>query len=105
MCSSNVSKEGSIPEEPDWKGTWREDWRIAGQEGYLLDKKLIHMRFDRKLCVEDYDQCEFCWDVFDEDKNNPKMAYFQPEEKVWVCEKCFNDFKQYFNWTVEESGQ
>lgn len=98
----NSSDKTGASQTPDWKGTWREDWRIAGQEGYLLDKKLIHMRFDRKLCVEDYDQCEFCWALFDKDKDNPSMAYFQPEEKVWVCEECFNDFKQYFHWTVEE---
>ena len=86
----------------EWKGTWREDWRIAGQESYLKNKVLQHRLFDRSICVEDYTQCEFCWALFDKDKDNPIMAYFQPDEKVWVCEECFNDFNRFFHWTVEE---
>lgn len=87
---------------PTWKETWREDYRIQGQEGYLLNKHLQHRKFDRKLCVEDFDQCEFCWSCFDEDKSCPLNAYFEPMVKVWICEDCFNDFKEHFHWTVDE---
>ena len=102
------NEKTSFPEKPwlpnpeTWRNTWRDDWRIQGQEGYLLDKYLQHRRFDRKLCVADFDQCDFCWDCFDEDRENPLFAYFEPEKKVWICEKCFNDFKEFFRWTVEE---
>ena len=82
--------------------SWREDWRIMGQEGYLLRQKLQHRRFDRSICFEDYDQCEFCWEVFDEDPSNPLRCYYSPEKRVWVCEECFNDFNPYFCWQVEE---
>ncbi len=87
---------------PDWKGTWKDDWRIMNQEVYLLNKKLEHRRFDRALCVEEHDQCDFCWALFDKDKENPSYAYYSPDEKVWVCEECYNDFKEHFNWIVEE---
>lgn len=87
---------------PNWKETWRDDWRIQGQEGYLLNKHLQHRRFCRELCVEDFDQCEFCWTVFDKDISHPLKAYFEPVKKVWICEKCYNDFKTHFHWTVEE---
>ncbi len=90
---------------PNWKGTWRDDWRIQGQEGYLLNKQLQHRRFCRALCVEDFDQCEFCWTVFDKDKRHPLNAYFEPVRKVWICEKCYNDFKTHFHWTVEEISE
>lgn len=80
---------------------WRDDWRVMGQEGYLMDKRLQHRRFDRSICVEDFTQCEFCWSTFDEDPEHPLMAFFSPDEKVWVCEKCFHDFQKYFHWTVE----
>ena len=86
--------------ETQWKGTWREDWRITGQESYLKGKHLHHMRFSRSFCTEDYDQCEFCWRVFDKDIVNPEMAYF--DGKHWICEECYKDFKDYFQWTVEE---
>lgn len=87
---------------PDWEGTWRDDWRIMGQEGYLMNKRLQHRRFSRALCVEDFDQCEFCWAIFDKDRAHPLPAYFEPEKKVWVCEECFRDFQEHFHWTVEE---
>ena len=85
-----------------WEGTWREDWRIMGQEGYLLNKHLEHRLFQRSLCVEDFDQCEFCWAVFDKNKELPLKAYYAPDIKVWICEECFNDFKEHFNWSVSE---
>ena len=88
-----------------WKGTWRDDWRVMGQEGYLLGKRLQHRRFNRALCIEDYDQCEFCWDAFDKDPKNPAMAYFEPEQHLWICEKCYKDFLEHFHWTVEEVGE
>ncbi|MBR5094643.1 MAG: hypothetical protein IK095_06070 [Oscillospiraceae bacterium] len=87
---------------PNWKGTWREDWRILGQEGYLLNKRLQHRRFSRALCVKDHDQCEFCWRVFDGKAGSPSYAYFDPISKAWICEECYNDFKVHFCWTVEE---
>lgn len=91
-----------LPPVSSWKGTWRDDWRIMGQEGYLINQHLQHRRFDRALCVEDFDQCEFCWAVFD-DTVPPRMAYYCPDKKVWVCESCFRDFYPHFHWTVEES--
>ena len=73
-----------------------------GQEGYLLRKELQHRRFDRAICFEDYDQCEFCMAVFDKDPNDPLRCYYAPTERVWVCEECFKDFDPYFCWQVEE---
>ena len=90
-----------LPDPSRWKGTWRDDWRIMGQEGYLIGKTLQYRRFDRKLVREDFDQCEFCWEVFDEDKNNPLPAYFEPTGQYWICETCFRDFREHFFWEVE----
>ena len=97
-----------LPDPNTWKGTWRDDWRIGGQESYLKNKKLKHIKFSRSLVYEDYDQCEFCYDIFDDpngNESNNLMAYYEPEKKVWICEQCYNDFKQYFNWTVEEDDK
>lgn len=84
------------------KNTWRDDWRLMGQEGYLTGKHLQHRRFSRKLCYEDYDQCDFCWRCFDKDDAALPRAYFVPEEKVWICEDCFVFFQKHFQWDVEE---
>ena len=91
-----------LPDPSQWKGTWRDDWRIMGQESYLLGKKLQYRRYDRSICREDYLQCEFCWDLFDKDPEHPLMAYFEPEGKYWICSRCFNDFKEHFLWTISE---
>lgn len=84
------------------KNTWRDDWRLMGQEGYLTGKHLQHRRFSRKLCYEDYDQCDFCWSCFDKDDSVPARAYFVPEERLWICEDCFGFFQKHFQWDVEE---
>ena len=84
------------------KNTWRDDWRLMGQEGYLIGKHLQHRRFSRKLCYEDHDQCDFCWKCFDKDDVVPARAYFVPEKRLWICEDCFASFQKYFQWDVEE---
>ena len=91
-----------LPDPSTWRGTWRDDWRIMGQEGYLTDKLLQHRKFDRKLCVLDFDQCNFCYEIFDRNPEAPLTAYYEPIGKYWICEECYNDFKEHFNWTVEE---
>ena len=95
------SEKPWLPDPSTWKGTWRDDWRVMGQEGYLMNCHLQHRTFDRALCIEDYTQCEFCYAVFDKDKAHPLQAYFEPNKKVWVCENCFRDFQPYFHWMVE----
>lgn len=84
-------------------GTWRDDWRIMGQEGYLMNSVLQYVTYSRDLCVDDFLQCEFCFDKFDEDPEHPQKAYFDPKQKCWICEECFRDFKEHFHWTVEET--
>ena len=91
-----------LPDISADKGTWRDDWRLMGQEGYLRDKVLQHRKFDRQLCVLDFDQCDFCFKVFDEDPERPLTAYFEPDQKIWICETCFKDFKNHFNWVVKK---
>ena len=91
-----------LPDPTVWKGTWREDWRIMGQEGYLMEKQLEYRQYDREIAIEDFVQCEFCWNTFDDEPQKIKNAYFEPHKKVWICEKCFRDFQRYFHWTVTE---
>lgn len=96
------SGKGWLSDPSIWKGTWRDDWRIMGQEGYLMERKLQHRRFNRTLCVEDYDQCEFCYECFDTDPKYISKAFFDPITKCWICEDCYFAFKEHFGWTVEE---
>lgn len=91
-----------LPDPSTWKGTWRDDWRLMGQEGYLANKHLEHRRFTRKLCYADFDKCDFCSISFDEDALSPVYAYYAPSERVWICEDCYCDFQPHFQWIVDE---
>lgn len=72
------------------------DWRIMGQEGYLMNDTLEYRKYLKSMCFEDFTQCEFCWDTFEEGEK----VYWSPKERVWVCKECYNDFKEHFKWEV-----
>jgi hypothetical protein len=87
-----------MPEEPDW--------RLEGQERYLHGAVLHHRPYRRPPNNPnwDHDHCSFCWakfmvedypDVLDE-------GYCTQDEYHWICDQCFKDFKERFNWAVEE---
>ena len=44
----------------------------------------------------------FCWDKISEEKEDLNFGYCMEDEHHWVCETCFNDFKDMFKWKVEE---
>jgi PAS domain-containing protein len=81
-------------------GTWEDDWRLLSTSP-KKDLHFLRRVFDRTICIEDYEKCEFCYAIFDEDEENPKTAYYCPQERYWVCKTCFNDFKEHLNWTAE----
>lgn len=82
-----------------WKNTWRDDWRLMGQEGYLLNKKLQHRHFDSRLGAIDGKCCDFCFTHFE---TEDILAYYESESDVWICEDCYRHFQEHFFWTVEE---
>ena len=50
-----------------------------------------------------HEHCEFCWEKALTDKEY--SFYCTEDMRYWVCEECFNDFKEKFNWeekSVEE---
>lgn len=46
-----------------------------------------------------HEHCEFCWEKALTDQEC--TFYCTQDMKYWVCEKCFNDFKEKFNWNEE----
>lgn len=96
----------------------KDEWRLNGQEAYLLGKTF------RKVTVDsfpDYDEethswdklrsphdghehCSFCWDKFSVEEADLHSGYFAAEKwhRFFVCEKCFEDFKEPFQWKVIE---
>lgn len=71
------------------------DWRLMGQEKFLEGKTLVQKPYVIRKPRWEHDHCEFCMERIDETVKN---AYCTEDEYHWVCQKCFNDFKEVFKW-------
>lgn len=72
------------------------DWRLTNQEKYL--KNLVFTR--RKFDGVDHAHSEFCWEKFGYNKGNLMEGYCSEDNKYWVCETCFEDFKDSFGFKI-----
>ena len=78
----------------------KNDWRLTNQEEYLKNVKLNFSRYKVLSPHWDHDHCAFCWEKFGENDENLKQGYCTPDKTYWICEECFNDFKDMFNFQV-----
>lgn len=78
------------------------DWRLRDQEEYLLSRKLIKAIYANQK--SDHSHCEFCWHKFMENCNGVSdcsdNGYVTCDGTYWICNKCFDDFKNKFKWSV-----
>jgi hypothetical protein len=83
------------------------DWRIMGQDKFLQNVTLIHREYRRPRMNPnwDHDHCEFCSARFmvEDYPDVLHRGYATENDYHWICENCFNDFKESFNWTVIEN--
>ena len=81
-----------------------DDWRLNGQEDYLLSRRLRWERWATEQPSWDHDHCEFCfakiWDRADGADEYTHAYVTADDHKSWVCEVCFNDFRERFRWLV-----
>lgn len=82
-----------------------DDWRLQGQEKYLKDKTLYFEKYKIKKRDWDHDHCEFCSMKFSEIKSPDTVTegYTTEDHYRWICETCYNDFKEIFNWKIGAS--
>jgi len=80
------------------------DWRLTNQEKYLLNARLQKKAYVQPTLTWDHDHCEFCWAKFMEGTHNDVLheGYCTENEKCWICEQCYQDFKDTFNFRVED---
>jgi hypothetical protein len=78
------------------------DWRLQGQEAYLKGISLWWMKYSPYSGTWEHDHCEFCGTKFmDEDNADVITHGYSTNDKYrWICETCFEDFHDLFNWTV-----
>ena len=83
------------------------DWRLSGQERYLQGAALIRKRYRAKSAEWEHDHCAFCWAKFPDEATEgyaTTAEHPQGADYHWVCERCFDDFADLFEWRVVEAG-
>ena len=84
------------------------DWRLQGQERYLRGATLVRRRYRRyaENASWDHDHCEFCWAKFmvEDYPDVLHEGYCTEDEYRWICEQCFNDFRDHFGWSVRDGN-
>ena len=78
----------------------KDDWRLMGQEEYLMKSQLLHKYWKEHKPGWDHDHCEFCGEKF---YRNTDLGYCTVGEYYWICETCFQDFNEMFKWEVIET--
>lgn len=75
------------------------DWRITYQKDYLDKKQLELLKYQRHSKIWDHDHCEFCFKTFSEFEGDLHEGYCTEDKIHWICEDCFHEFKEMFEWT------
>jgi len=71
------------------------------EKEYLHNKNLQLKAFNCEL--DEHQHCELCWDRFSKAVNDLHFGYYESCSKSWICETCYNDFKDLFQWKVEQN--
>lgn len=80
----------------------KDDWRLTFQEEYLKGVELFWSTYSLYSETWDHDHCDFCWEKFSLQKDDLHEGYTTKDRYYWICELCFNDFKDMFVWVVNE---
>ena len=79
------------------------DWRLQGQERYLQGVALSKQTYKKYREGWEHDHCEFCGAKFSEQPEDLHVGYATADRYRWICENCFRDFRDMFQWTVVDS--
>jgi hypothetical protein len=72
---------------------------LQGQETYLKSLPLWWKKYTRYRDDWEHDHCQFCWAKFMEE-DYPEVlqeGYATEDNYRWICEECFEDFKDLFD--------
>ena len=82
-----------------------DDWRLMGQERYLTAAVLHRAKWAKTRESWHHDHCDFCakkiWDgAAGEDEVD--VGFTTADDRHWICDECFADFRERFESTVAE---
>ena len=78
-----------------------DDWRRQGQEEYLANKTLVRMDYKPYRKDWDHDHCEFCGAKFSLVEDDLHCGYSTMDNYWWICDDCFEDFKNEYKWGIK----
>ena len=81
-----------------------DDWRLRGQEKYMMNMKFHFATYPVDEDETEHDHCEFCWQKIGYGNDAIKEGYVSSDNYRWVCENCFSDFKEKFNFKDESKS-
>ena len=76
-----------------------DDWRLNNQINYLFGQKIKKIKFV-ETDLSDHEHCSFCWEKIGAEKDQLNEGYCTMDGRHWICEVCFEDFKNTFQWHV-----
>ena len=81
----------------------KDDWRLNGNQANYLHGELLRFGpYKPRKQGSEHDHCEFCFRRFSSaGKVNFAWEGFYTEDKRWICETCYDDFKVLFDWCLE----
>ncbi len=81
-----------------------DDWRIRNQENYLIGVWLTKKKYSKWSDSWEHDHCEFCSATISELENDLNEGYATDDDYHWICETCYQDFKERFQWKLRNTG-
>jgi predicted transposase YbfD/YdcC len=83
-----------------------DDWRLRGQEDVLKGATLWLKTWTQTRENWDHDHCEFCWAEFNAipgaGPDVLREGWTDEKEYHWICDTCFRDFKDRFQFKIGE---
>lgn len=81
-----------------------DDWRVSGQEKYLLGAVLTRQKYHAPRIGWDHDHCDFCWSKFSEStaEDTLQEGYTTSDKSHWICPQCFSDFRDSFEFRLDQ---
>ncbi len=81
-----------------------DDWRLKNQERYLKGATLIRKPYTDFSDNWEHDHCAFCSAKISTYPGTLSEGYATVKDGIvgyhWICDECFKDFKDRFQWVV-----
>lgn len=76
------------------------DWRLQGQEKYLMGVTVKKSPYKIYREGWEHDHCEFCNKKFSLKDGDLHEGYTTEDYYRWICQECYEDFKEQFKWVL-----